>query len=224
MPKIANGTITLSRKVRDGEYAGRDATVSLSFNTEDGEGSVPGDYIDYVGVLVANKVQSMLGLPATASQLSTAKAPAEASDLETATIAAAIGKAPTTRKKAAAASPAKGLPEGAISLEEAKERVAAPQTDKDGKPFSPTNPITAGKIDLDATSLEAPALKPITDAELVSAINRKVEEISDASPIRALIDNFDKDHKPGVSRNIPADARRNFLVQLAALKKSVLDL
>ncbi len=207
---ITNGKIIYSRTVRPADYEGKTGTVELSFTLDEGE-----DYkaaMAEVSLAAKERALAMVDI-----------APKRATDMPKSDDLGGGSKGPS-KEVAAAALNAADEKAAKAAAKAAKAAEAAEAAATAAKAAEATKTITAQvDDDLGEFNEDAAESQPeITDAELSTAMNKKVAELkpkhAGAAPklIKELINTFVE--PPKKSHDIPQAQRSLFLKKLAELK------
>jgi hypothetical protein len=211
MGQITHGVVKYSRTLNLGDYNSKKADVEIGFQVAEGESH--DKMLNLASSIAVNKAEEILtgkAAPAAAASVGpVGGGNAVMSDDDKKRLAAADAAAKKKAKEDAAA-----------AAKTAKAAKAPPAVDDDfgDEPTGTGAAPAAGDEDLndllgDDVTATAP---PVTDKDLLEAVQKKNGEIKSAPAIRNLLGKYVA--APGQLKDIPAEKRAAFLAELKTLK------
>lgn len=205
MAQITGGSVVFSRTVKPADYEGKKAEVTITFVMAENETRAQAQaMLDGAAAMAQTKALELVGLkPAkpAAAEPAEPENPAFKNVVDADRPGAKRGPGrPPKAQQAPAAEPQEDPLAGA-EAESANEAAEAAQ-----------------HADADADLLTGAATpQPISDKEILDAVTKKMAEINNGPAIKAVREKFVQTPK-GV-RDIPQEKRKEFLEELAKLKK-----
>lgn len=206
MAQITGGSVVFSRTVKPADYEGKKAEVTITFVMAENETRAQAQaMLDGAAAMAQTKALELVGLkPAKpAAEPAEPENPALKNVVDADRPGAKRGPGrPPKAQQAPAAEPQED-PLAAAEVEGANEAAEAAQH--------------ADDADADLLTGASTAPQPITDKEILDAVTKKMAEINNGPAIKAVREKFVQTPK-GV-RDIPQEKRKEFLEELAKLKK-----